>query len=170
MAAFVHHHPHQNANVTEEPPGQLTVDSLGDLLEAVYQVSTKWYNLGLRLGLQPGLLDTISVRCQQDPEVCLREMLKEWLKRGEPTPEWKELVTALKSTAVGETTLARDLMLKYNLLDPFQQLVGTLNCTFLSGNILHLISGLQEPLTAGNEVHSDKECSPTKGIQNSMLM
>lgn len=91
------------------PPGQLTLDSLGDLLEAIYSASSKWYNLGLRLGLQASVLDAITARCMQDPEVCLREMLKEWLKLGDPTPTWRELLKALKSRAVGEAALAKRL-------------------------------------------------------------
>lgn len=78
----------------------LSLDSLGELLEAIYSANLKWYNLGLRLGLQVPVLDAIGTRFPQDPETCLREMLREWLKRGSPTPSWKELVDALMSTAV----------------------------------------------------------------------
>ncbi len=86
-----------------------------DLLEAIFAANTKWYNLGLRLGLRASLLDTINTRWQGDPEVCLREMLKEWLKGGssKAPPTWQELVKALGSTAVREAALASKLRAKY---------------------------------------------------------
>lgn len=92
----------------------LYLSNLSELLEEIFTASTKWYNLGLRLGLQPAVLDAIQVRCQQDPETCLREMLKEWLKQAFPMPSWGELIKALRSTAVGEIVLASKLETKYH--------------------------------------------------------
>ena len=95
---------------------QLCEESLGDLLEAIFTANTKWYNLGLRLGLKASLLDTIRSKFQGDPNECLREMLKEWLKlglAGEAGPTWHKLVRALASTAVGEAALASKLKSRY---------------------------------------------------------
>ena len=83
------------------------------VLEALYPASTKWYNLGLRLGLQVSVLDAINARCNKDPGECLREMLKEWLRRGLPLPTWEGLAEALTSTAVGESALGRTIKTKY---------------------------------------------------------
>ena len=83
------------------------------MLEAIFTASLKWYNLGLRLGLQVFVLDAIKIRCNNDPAECLREMLREWLKQGSPPPTWEELVDALTSTAVGEGVLGQKLKAKY---------------------------------------------------------
>lgn len=96
------------------------MESLSDVLEGIYEASSKWYNLGLRLGLLASVLDAISTRCLQDPEVCLREMLKEWLKRNPQTTTWKVLIRALESTAVGELVLAKHLKTKHCQQDPDQ--------------------------------------------------
>ena len=103
------------------PSDQLSLDNLGDLLEAIYTANPKWYNLGLRLGLHPSVLDAIRTRCQHNPEECLVEVLKEWLKRGGTEPTWRELARALMSTAVGEGALAGKLLAKCHPLDPVQQ-------------------------------------------------
>ena len=45
--------------------------------------------------------------------MCLREMLKEWLKKDSPESPWEELTAALASTAVGEQGLAGRLRTRY---------------------------------------------------------
>lgn len=97
----------------DDPKCQLSLDSLGELLEAIFSANLKWYNLGLRLGLPVSKLDAINTQCHQDPEVCLREMLKEWLKKDSPESPWEELTAALASTAVGEQGLAGRLRTRY---------------------------------------------------------
>ena len=101
-------------------PKQTDQLTLLELLESVFSASPKWYNLGLRLGLQTPALDAISTRCKGDPEECLREMLKDWLNGKGTEPSWGELVKALKSTAVGLKTLAKKLQAQYCVLEPVQ--------------------------------------------------
>lgn len=82
-------------------------------MEELYSAKTKWYNLGMRLGLQPAVLDAIQTRCQQDPETCLGEMLEEVLRQGKCSSLQEELIQALRSTTVGEPVLATKLEAKY---------------------------------------------------------
>ena len=94
-------------------PDQLSLDNLGDVLEELYEVNIKWYNMGLRLGLQSSCLDRIRVASTHDPADCFREMLKEWFKHCRQECSWLALVLALRSSAVGESSLARRMEKKY---------------------------------------------------------
>ena len=80
--------------------------------EATISAQTKWYNIGLCLKLTCSTLDAIDV----DYRTCKekhRESLKEWLKKGHPTPRMVKLISALKSRIVRESRLARKLEAKY---------------------------------------------------------
>ena len=75
----------------------LTLDNLSKVLnvDAVWERRSKWYNIGLNLCITPGTLDAIGCNCHHQCEDCLREVLKEWLKREEPRPTWDALQEAL---------------------------------------------------------------------------
>jgi hypothetical protein len=69
----------------------------------------KWYNIGLKLGISVGTLDSISKAANQNPDGCLTAMIKDWLKNGQPKPSWPQLAKALKSCMVGYAQLAEEL-------------------------------------------------------------
>ena len=69
---------------------------------------SKWYNIGIQLKISVGKLDTIRGTSSDDKE-CLREMLKAWLKRGNPLSTWSDLVDSLRTRTVGECRLAGKL-------------------------------------------------------------
>lgn len=73
--------------------------------EELYETRTHWYNMGLKLGLKPDVLDAIKSRCFGDPRECFLEMLKDYLKTS--TPSWRTLVEALRSPTVGQQQLAK---------------------------------------------------------------
>ena len=70
--------------------------------------AAKWYDLGLELGLTADYLDTIK-KANDDPQDCLRELLRHWLSGVDPQPSWKALVAALRSPAVNYPALANDI-------------------------------------------------------------
>lgn len=80
------------------------MDDLCVVQEALYVVRTHWYNMGLKLGLKPDVLDTIEIQCSGDPSICFRETLKKYLKT--ITPSWTAIVEALKSPTVDQPQLA----------------------------------------------------------------
>ncbi len=82
------------------------------VLKATRSGRNKWYNIGLKLGVESHTLDSIGDRFD-DPTDCLREVIKQWLKGGSPQPTWRALVDALKSCVVGEEKLASELEAKY---------------------------------------------------------
>ena len=86
----------------------------GDLCEVqeeLYAVRTHWYNLGLKLGLKPDVLDAIETQCSADPSRCFRETLKNYLKT--ISPSWRALVGALRSPTVDKPQLAEKLEKKF---------------------------------------------------------
>lgn len=87
--------------------GYLSLDSLGEILEELYDVNSKWYNVGLRLKLKASALDKIKSYSSDSVE-CLREMLKEWLISCEDCT-WQVLIGSLRSRSVGEYALAKRL-------------------------------------------------------------
>jgi hypothetical protein len=89
--------------------GKLIIDHLGDVLEAVWEARVKWYNIGLKLGISVGTLDSISKAYNQNPDDCLTAMIKDWLNRGKPKPSWAAVAEALKSPMVGYVQLANKL-------------------------------------------------------------
>lgn len=89
--------------------GELTIDDLGDVLEAVWEARVKWFNIGLKLGISAGTLSAIKKNNNQDPDDCLTAMLEYWLNNGKPKPSWAAVAKALKSPMVGYAQLAEKL-------------------------------------------------------------
>ena len=89
--------------------GYLSINDLGDVLEAVWEARAKWYNIGLKLGTSPGTLDAINKTANQNTDDCITAVIKDWLKNGKPKPSWAQLAKALKSPMVGYGHLAEQL-------------------------------------------------------------
>ena len=90
---------------TVKRPVGLTHPQLTDLIEHVGSfVSTKWYNLGLRLGVSDSILDSIEHDVRDCNSAC-RKMFQAWL-RDNRKRSWNDVITALKSKSVGENGVA----------------------------------------------------------------
>ena len=96
-------------------PGYLCIDDLGDVLEAVWEARSKWYNIGLKLGTSPGTLDSIGKATNHNPDDCITATIKDWLNNGKPKPKWAAVAKALKSPMVGYTYLAEKLVLPFKI-------------------------------------------------------
>ena len=95
-----------------QPAGQqLSVNDLGVVLEALNKACVKWYNIGIKLGVEIDRLDVIKEQ-YDNPSDCLRETLKTWLKTYS-SPTWSNIVDSLGSSVVGEVRLADDLEHKH---------------------------------------------------------
>lgn len=90
---------------------RLTISDLKTVLKALYKSRTKWYYVGLDLGVPEDVLEDIEKR-RDDLVDCLREMLKVVLKREEPVT-WRVVVEALRSPTVGLDQLAEEVEAKY---------------------------------------------------------
>ena len=77
--------------------------NLKEVREFLYSVRLKWYDLGLELDVDEEELDVIKAKDKDDPNTCLREMLRVRLK----TPlTWKMLGQALCAKAINESEMS----------------------------------------------------------------
>ena len=84
------------------------VDNLQKVLSLVQDVSHKWFNLGLQLGIKE--CDLKCIECDyKDVQSCLREMLSVWLKMVKPCPSWERLLSSLSHSSVGNPALAQKI-------------------------------------------------------------
>jgi hypothetical protein len=74
----------------------------------VWEARSKWYNIGLKLRISAGTLDSIEAT-SQNPDKCFTTMIKDWLKNGKPKPLWAAIANALKSPMIGYAQLAEQL-------------------------------------------------------------
>ena len=81
------------------------------LKDLVLVKTTKWYNLGLQLGIEDTELDVIEENNAKDIDACKRKMFKAWL-RITPNPSYQKLVEALQT--VGEISEVDHLCKKYS--------------------------------------------------------
>ena len=81
-----------------------------ELKDLVLVQTTKWYYLGLQLGIKDTELDVIEENNPKDIDTCKRKMFKAWL-RITPNPSYQQLVEAL--VAVREISEADRLCKKY---------------------------------------------------------
>ena len=79
----------------------------------LYQVSHKWFALGVQLQIQIGTLKSIESDNHHQTTKCLLEMLTVWLQRTNPPPTWNILIGALESPPVDERLVAQQLRDKY---------------------------------------------------------
>ena len=72
-------------------------------------MATKWFEMGLQLGVSPKELKTIQLDAKSSKEAC-RLMFTEWLDNVKSTEKsWRKVLDALRSRSVGENTLAKNL-------------------------------------------------------------
>ena len=71
---------------------------------------SKWYQLGIKLGLQPSQLRQIEHQFSTDIDRCKIEMVDLWLQIT-PGASWKHIVTALRE--MGDVTTAERIELKH---------------------------------------------------------
>ena len=72
-------------------------------------MATKWFEMGLQLGVNPKDLKTIQHDAKNSKEACIK-MFNEWLANAKSAEKsWKKVLDALCSRSVGENTLAMGL-------------------------------------------------------------
>ena len=93
---------------------KLCLSDLSDVRDALFDVRSKWENIGIELLLNKN--DTDAIKRQHpslDPVDCLTEMLSIYLRRVNPEPSWDKIVAALRARAIGESRKAHELEQKY---------------------------------------------------------
>ena len=89
------------------------MDSFVDVLRELNDITNKWFELGLALGLKYSTLNGIETD-NTTVDKRKREMVRSWLqKKDECTPSWQALVEALKDTLVQHIDVADNIEQKY---------------------------------------------------------
>ena len=83
---------------------------LTDVMEMVYKVSIKWYNIGLALGLHSSILEKIEAS-PATTEKYLRMMLVTWLRTGS-NRTWGVLAEAMGNSIVERPDLKEEILKK----------------------------------------------------------
>ena len=71
--------------------------TLLELQDALSEVTARWYDLGLRLGLSTGTLDAIQATSRHVAADSMRGMLRTWLEEASEKACWSDIVTALRA-------------------------------------------------------------------------
>ena len=87
---------------------QLGLEDLGEVYEALADISQKWYYIGLALGVSVSRLDTIKEQYPKFEEALL-ETLKLWLKQTLKPRRWAALVEALRRKTIQEDDVAASI-------------------------------------------------------------
>ena len=95
-----------------ESSRKLTLSNLKTVREALYDVRSKWEDIGIEL-LDKNEIDAIKKEKFNNVGDCLTEMFSVYLKRNNPAPSWDSIIAALRAKAVGLPQLAQDLEQKY---------------------------------------------------------
>ena len=105
-------------------PSRCNLDSLLNQLSP--QVTSKWYELGLVIGIDTEILDEYS---RHPPRLCLVEVLEHWLRNNPSAPTWRNVAEALKEIELHE--LAASILEVYktgNLLAVYPKMIRDIQC------------------------------------------
>ena len=90
----------------------LTTNDLKDVYEALFNVRTKWYDIGLELDVDPETLKSVSRKQREDDDDCLKEMLLFRLKFTFAFPcvlTWKLIIDSLRAKIVARNDVANEV-------------------------------------------------------------
>ncbi len=83
----------------------INLDDLSAVYEETFQARAKWKQMLLALQVNNTTIETINIRCREDPDNCYLEGLSEWLKGEERS--WTDVFEALSRSSVGHSDLAK---------------------------------------------------------------
>ena len=101
-------------------PTPITMTQFRLVVEVLKPIQHKWLDLGKALHIPEQRLDILSWHCS--PEICLSEMLHEWLKSEDSIFTWESLRDAV--AAVGEQALSQSINHQYVVDVPQQGMMS----------------------------------------------
>ena len=94
----------------------LSIDNIKEILDQTWQYRAKWKFIGIELGIDTGTLDALDADHKKS-EVCLRNMIKTWLRNKTPRPTRMAINQALESPSVAASTSPVSEGIKYIVYD-----------------------------------------------------
>ena len=86
----------------------LSSGELPTVQNLTWEARSKWYNVGLCLGISVDTLDAVKTNHREDCDKCYTEVLKIWL-RNDSSPTWRALADALRGPSVKMNHIAEQL-------------------------------------------------------------
>ena len=74
--------------------------NLNDVWDRVYPARSRYYNIGLNLGIDAATLDAIKLNERDQSDRGLLKVIEHWL-RNSLRPSWKALAESLRAPSVG---------------------------------------------------------------------
>jgi len=87
----------------------LTIADLPVLTEKLSLINYEWYQLGIQLGFDPGVLKGIQAIIRGDVALGLDELLTKWLHRTNPPSTLQSLIDVVAGRVISHQVLARQL-------------------------------------------------------------
>ena len=88
----------------------LTTEDLSVLADKLNPVAYRWYQLGVQLRFQTGVLRRIQHPGSGDASIALADLLDAWLKRTSPPSTLRSLVEAVAGSVIANQALAEQLI------------------------------------------------------------
>ena len=88
-------------NIIGEDSICVNLDNL--LFQLRSQITFKWYQFGLAVGIESEILDKFAEHCA--PEDCIMEMLDHWLRKSTHKPTWNDVAKALRIVELPQLAL-----------------------------------------------------------------
>lgn len=82
----------------------LVEPTLKELVRFLFPIASKWYFIGLWIGVDENELDKIAADNQNESNMCLLKTLRMWLKKVQPKPTWSAVIDALKGVKEEKTS------------------------------------------------------------------
>ena len=76
------------------------MDCLREVIHYGWSLRSRWYYIGLELGIDAGTLEAIKQSNREKCDDCFQEMIQQWLRNDSPDPTWEQLDKALKAKTV----------------------------------------------------------------------
>ena len=89
------------------------MDDLDLIVYELWSGRSRWFNIGLNLGISVSFLDVISHTNRGHTDDCLRECIKYWLTQPYSPATWSAIIDALRSPTSGCGELAERIERKY---------------------------------------------------------
>ena len=89
--------------------GCLTTKDTKVVLKVLWSTRSKWFNVGIELGMDTTDLDAIKMNNNRDVDQCFTDMIIKWLQQEKSLSNWNSILSALRSPTVGREDLADDI-------------------------------------------------------------
>lgn len=92
----------------------LGLNDLRKVLDQLYFICSKWYNIGLRLDVPPETLEKIQADEANDYNNCLHRVIVYWLESGKVS--WLAFCQVVHHCTIDQGKLADTIKAKYHIL------------------------------------------------------